>query len=100
MLNRAHGFCVLARFQNIGDVQKGRALQANVDESRLHPRQNAHDPPDINITHQAPTRRSFNMQLLHDALIHNGDARFLRGEIDQNVFGESLKHEGCPKKCR
>jgi hypothetical protein len=30
------------------------------------------------------------VQFLHGALIHDGDARFLRGEVDQDLFRHGL----------
>ena len=52
-LDWPHGFRLLARFPDVGDVQEGRAVEADIDESRLHAGQNANNPADIGIADQA-----------------------------------------------
>jgi hypothetical protein len=34
--------------------------------------------------------RALDVQFLHDALVHDGDAGFLRREVDQDLFGMAL----------
>jgi hypothetical protein len=68
-------------------VQERGTVKADVDERRLHARQDAHDASDIDVADEAATGAAFDMQFLHDALMHDGDARFLRGEVDQDLFG-------------
>jgi hypothetical protein len=72
---------------DVGDVQEGGAAKADVDEGRLHAGQDAHDASDIDVADEAAAGTTLDMQFLHDALVHDGDARFLRREVDQDLFG-------------
>lgn len=53
--DRAYRFAWLARFPDVGDVQEGGAVEADVDERRLHAGQDADDAPDIDIANQSTT---------------------------------------------
>jgi hypothetical protein len=86
-LDRSQRFVARARLADVGDVQEGGTAEADVDERRLHPRQDAHDASDIDVADEAATGAAFDVQFLHDALVHDGDARFLRREVDQDLFG-------------
>ena len=46
-----------------------------------------HDAPEIDVADQAAAGGAFDVQFLHDALLHDGNAGFLRREIDQDFFG-------------
>ena len=64
-----------------------RPIQADFDECGLHARQDAADAAQVNITDQTTARRALDVQFLDDPLLHDGNARLLRGEIDQYLFG-------------
>ena len=67
-----------ARMPDVGHVQEGGALQADVDEGRLHARQHAHDLAEIDVADQAARERALDVQFLHGAVLDDRDARFLR----------------------
>jgi len=77
---------ILALLPDVGHVQEGGALQADVDEGRLHARQDAHDAAEIDVADQAARGGALDVQFLHDAALHEGDARFLRREVDQEFL--------------
>ncbi len=69
--------------RHIGHMQKGRALQPNVDKGRLHARQHAHDLAQIDIAHQTALQGAFDVDFLHHALFDDGGAGFLGRPVDQ-----------------
>jgi hypothetical protein len=75
-----------ARLPQVGDVQEGGALEADVDECRLHSRQHPRHHPHVDVPHQAPGGFAVQVKFLQDALVHDGDPQFLRCRIDQDVF--------------
>ena len=84
------GLAAILALPHIGHMQERRALQTDVDEGRLHARQHARNLPQIHIAHQAALERAFEVQLLHGAMLHHGNAGFLGRPVDQDV----LLHEG------
>jgi len=84
------------RMPDVSDVQERRALQANVDERRLHAGQHAHDLAEIDVADPPARQRALDVKLLHRALLHECDPRFLRREVDQDFF----VHGGIQKATR
>jgi hypothetical protein len=84
-IGRAGSLAVL-RLPDVGDVQEGRALQADVDEGRLHAGQDAHDAARCRRCRPARGWRCARYAVPAHALVHDGDARFLRREVDQDIF--------------
>ncbi len=78
--------------EDIGDVQEGSAFEAHLDEGRLHAGQHAHDAAEKDVADDAAPAGAFDVQLLHGALQHLRDARFLWREIDEKLF----IHSGYP----
>ena len=76
----------LAKLPDIGHMQKRRALKPDVDKRRLHSGQHAHDFSQVDVADDATRRAALDVQLLDDAGEQNGNSRFLRGDVDQNVF--------------
>ncbi len=77
-LAREHGgFAALLALPHVGHVQKGRALQADVDEGGLHARQHARDLAQVDVAHQATLQGAFDVQLLHGAMLDHGHTGFL-----------------------
>src|SRR6185369_12689463 len=74
---------------DVGDMQERRAIEADVDERRLHPGQHAPDLAEVDVPDEPAGRRPLDMQFLRDALLEHGDARFLRGNVDQYFFAHS-----------
>ena len=77
---------VLAMLPDVGDVQERRALEADVDEGRLHAGQHARDPAEVDVADQPARARALDVQLLHHALLEHRDARFLRRDVDQDFL--------------
>ena len=71
---------------DISHMQKCRALQADVNEGRLHPRQDPGHLAKIHIADQAALKRAFNMQFLHGPVFHHRHAGFMRRPVNQNIF--------------
>ncbi len=67
-------------------MQKGRAFQPDVDECRLHARQRAHDLALVDVRDDAEVAAALDMHLLQHPVLHNGDACFLRRDVDQNLL--------------
>ncbi len=89
-LDRPLGGSPSARLPDIGDMQEGGALQADLDKGRLHAGQDAADAAQVDIADQTAAGRPLDMQFLHDPLLHDGNAGLLRREIDQDFFGHTL----------
>ncbi|MNJ74797.1 hypothetical protein D3C77_717860 [compost metagenome] len=58
-------------------------VQADIDECRLHTRQDAAYAPFINIADDAAFGFAFDVDLLQDAAINIGNPRFRRCDINQ-----------------
>src|SRR5208282_2002762 len=76
---------VLAVFPDIRDVEKCRALEADLDEGRLHAGQHAGDATDVDVADEPARRRALDVELLHDALLEHRHPRFLRRYVDENL---------------
>ena len=75
---------------DIGDVQKCRAVARDVDERGLHARQHAHHAAHVNVAHQPASGSALDVQLLHHAVFDDGDAGFLRREVDEDFVAHGL----------
>jgi hypothetical protein len=71
---------------DVGDVQEGGALQADVHEGRLHARQHPRHPAEIDVADNAATIGALDVQFLDDTLLQERHAGFLRREVDQEFF--------------
>ena len=58
----------------------------NFDKSRLHARQHSDNLCQIDIANNTSLTRTLNLQFLNSALLNKCNARFLRGDINQNFF--------------
>ena len=67
-------------------MQESGPLQTDIDECRLHSRQDPDDAPEIDIADQPATGGTFDMQLLHGPLIDHGNPGFLRRKINEDIF--------------
>uniref|UniRef100_A0A7S4D5R6 Uncharacterized protein n=1 Tax=Heterosigma akashiwo TaxID=2829 RepID=A0A7S4D5R6_HETAK len=82
----------------IGHMQEGRALQADVDEGALHAGQHAHHLAEVDVADQAPLQGALEVQLLHRPVLDHGHARLLRRPVDQDVFHhEPLNADPCAR---
>ena len=80
------GMAAVDAAHQVGDMQKRRPVQADVDKGRLHARQHAHDFAQVHIADQAALQRALDLQLLHRAVLDHGDPGFLRRPINQDVL--------------
>jgi hypothetical protein len=77
---------VLAVFPDVGDMEKGRALEADLDERALHPREHARDAAEADVPDKPARAGALHVELLHDALLQHRDAGFLRGYVDKDFM--------------
>ena len=88
-------FVFLGHFIAVGGgdvrgVQKRRSGHADVDECRLHARQDARHAALVDISHQAALVGALDEHLLQHAVFHDGHTRLPRGDVDQNLFTHSI----------
>ena len=72
--------------EDVGNVQERGALEADLDERRLHPGQDARDLADVDVADPAALELALEMQLLHRAVLDDRDAGFLRRPVDEDVL--------------
>ena len=74
-----------AAANDVGQMDESAALEADVDKRGLHARHHAQDPADIDVAHVATARLALDMNILNEAVFQDGDARFHRRHIDENL---------------
>src|SRR5881394_919633 len=74
--------CILAVLPDVGDVQERRALEAYIDERRLHAGQDARHAPHVDVADEAAPARALDEELLHHAARHRGDSCLARRDVD------------------
>ncbi len=94
-LDRLRFLCAMPVAPDVGDVQEGGPVEADVDEGRLHPGQDARDAPEVDVAHQPAAARTLDVQFLHHTLLHDRDARFLGRDVDEDLF----RHRTSKPKC-
>jgi hypothetical protein len=67
-------------------MQECRALQADLDERRLHSRHDPADPALVDVADVTSPQRTFYMHFLQHAILDDRDAGLSRSDIDQNFF--------------
>ncbi len=90
LLDRARrrgGLAVLALLPDVGDVQERGALEPDLDERGLHAGQHPHHAAHVDVADDAAARGALDVQLLHHAVRHHRDARLLRRDVDEDLFG-------------
>ena len=80
---------IAALFEDVDDVQKRGAFQADIDERALHTRKDAFDDAQINIADQAMAAVALDVQLADIVLFQNSHTRFLRRDVDEDGFGRT-----------
>ena len=73
--------------EDVGHVQEGVALLADVDEGRLHPGQDPGHPPLVDVPRDAPVGLALDEDLRDDPVLKERDLRLLRGGADDQVSG-------------
>ncbi|MCY1292713.1 hypothetical protein D9M70_419490 [compost metagenome] len=71
-------------------VDERRAVQADVDERRLHPRQHPYHLALVDVADYAAALRALDMHLLQHTVLDYRHARFHRRDIDQNLFAHAV----------
>ena len=67
----------LAAFKYIAGMQECRPLQAYFHKGRLHAGQYSAHHTTVDVANQAQRGTAFNLQFLHHAILHHGNARLL-----------------------
>ncbi len=78
----------------IRNIQKGRALQADIHEGRLHARKNLHRSAPINVPHNAPIFVSLDMDFHNRAPLNEGYPGFLQ----RGIHNKLSDHERSPHR--
>jgi hypothetical protein len=74
----------VARVEDVRGMQERRALHADVDERRLHPRQDARDPSFVDVADEPAAIGALDEHFLQHAALDHGGARLVRARVDQN----------------
>jgi hypothetical protein len=71
-------------------MQEGGALQTDIDERGLHPRQDTAHATLVDIADQAAARGTLDEDLLEHAIFHQCYARLTGCNVDQYLFTHSM----------
>src|SRR5690606_28365070 len=66
-------------------------LEADLHEGRLHARHDPADPALVDVAGIASPAGALDVDLLEHAVLDQGDARFARGDVDQEFFGHGVR---------
>ena len=70
---------------DVVDVQERGALEAGVDERRLHARQHARHAPLVDVADDAAAAGALDEDLVQHAVLEQRRARFARADVDQDL---------------
>ena len=73
------------RFRHVRGVQKCRAIEADIDECRLHAGQDAADPSLVDVSHPSAPVGPFHEHFLEHAVLHHRDARLAGRDVDEEL---------------
>ena len=76
---------LLEVFEHVGDVEERVALEAEVDERRLHPGQDLRHAPFVDVADDRPMPRALDPELDDLTLVEHGDARLVFGRVDHDL---------------
>jgi len=85
---------VVGRPAHVRDVQVGRLLQADVDESGLHPRQDPIHPAFVDIPRDAPFLFALDVEFSQQAVLHQCNASLGSVRVDDK---KAVSHLGTVK---
>ena len=71
---------------NIGHMNKAGALCSNIDKGRLHTRQYPHHLARVNVADNTATGGALDVDVIRYTIIHNGNTRLHRCDIDQDFL--------------
>ncbi len=86
-------------FEDVRDMQEGRPREADLDEGGLHAGQHAAHLAAVDVADQPERTGTLDVQLLHHRLLHDGDARLLRRDVDQNFFAHGRRAPNFLRSC-
>src|SRR5690606_6077448 len=70
-------------------MQERCAVQADVDERRLHPGHDPLHPALVDVADHAAAPATLDVQLLQHAVLDHRDAGLARGDVDQDLLGHA-----------
>jgi hypothetical protein len=85
----------MPRIEDVGGMQKCGALQADIDECRLHARQHPGNPAFVDVADQSTAAGALQKHLLQHAVFDDGRARLVGGGIDQNLGAHRPRSPRC-----
>ena len=71
---------------DVGDVEEAVALEADVDERRLHPRQHLRHASLVDVADDAPLALALDEDLGHQVILENGHHRLVPVRGDNHFF--------------
>lgn len=75
------------RLHDVGDVQERGALEADVDEGRLHAWQDPRHAPLVQVAGEAHATRPLDEELLQHSVLEQGRAGLARADVDDHFRG-------------
>src|SRR5688572_29755868 len=87
LLDRRAARAVLSAAPDVGYVKECSALAADIDERRLHTRQNAYHSTHVDVADEPPRGRSLDVELVSDTVFDHRNAGLLRCNVDEDFFG-------------
>jgi hypothetical protein len=87
----------VVRADEVFDVEEGGPLLADVDEGRLHARQDAAHLPHVDVAEGAPLAVPLEVELGDDSVFDERDARLTDVDVDDE---DVLGHGAGSRRCR
>src|SRR5690606_6214065 len=80
--------------QHVVGMQEGRALEADVDERRLHARHHPLHAALVDVADDPAAPATLDVQLLEHAVLDHRDAGLARGHVDQDLLAPAPPPRG------
>ena len=81
----------------VGDVQEGRLLEADVDEGGLHAREHAHHLALVDVAGDAVVAAALDVELDERGVVENRNPRLPRGRVDEYLLAHDARIRGRPQ---
>jgi hypothetical protein len=79
---------------DVGCVQEGCFLEAEVDEGRLHAREHAKDLALIDVAGRGLVAAPFYVDLGQSAVLQKGDSHLVASGVDDDLFAQNVPRNG------